>query len=137
MLVQPNSSTIKALEKHLLAHNLSEDSKMTQELAITNSEKPCLVDDDVSHWFQGKAVTVDDEGVYNTVEQKRYYVRDQVIIICIKRETVERIQPPRRMRMYVTARGEPRVRDYYFAGRKKRKPEETQEEEMLYATQIL
>lgn len=39
--------------------------------------------------------------------------------------------------MYVTARGEPRVRDYYFSGRKKRTPEETQEEEMLYAAQIL
>ena len=110
---------------------------MTQEFAITNSEKPCLVDVDVSQWFEGKVLTLDDEGVYYTVEQNRYYVHDQVIIICIKRGTMERIQPPRRMRMYVTARGEPRVRDYYFSGRKKRTPEETQEEEMLYAAQIL
>ena len=76
---------------------------MTQELAITNSEKPCLVDNHVSQWFEGKVLTLDDEGVYYTVERKRYYVHDQVINICIKRGTMERIQPPRRMRMYVTA----------------------------------
>ena len=119
----------------MLTHNPRFAFKM--KLAVTNSEKPCLVDDDVSQWFEGKVLTVDDEGVYYTVERKRYYVHDQVIIICIKRGTMERIQPPRRMRMYVTARGEPRVRDYYFSGRKKRTPEETQEEEMLYAAQIL
>ena len=103
-------------------------------LAITNSESPCLVDDDVSQWLEGKALMLDDEGVYYTVERKTFYVHDQVIIIA---GTMERIKPPRRMRMYVTARGEPRVREYHFSGRKKRTPEETQEEEMLYATQIL
>ena len=120
----------------MLAHNLSVDPKMTQ-LAVANSEKPCLVDDDVSRWFEGKVLTLDDEGVYYTVERKRYYVHDQVIIIAIKRGTMERIQPPRRMRMYVTARGEPRVKEYYFSGRKKTTPEDIRMEEMLYATQIL
>ena len=78
---------------------------------------------------------LDDEGVYYTVERKRYYVHDQVIVIAIKRGNNGAHQPPRRMRMYVTARGEPRVREYYFSGRKKATPEDTQMKEMLYATQ--
>ena len=49
---------LKALEKHLLTHNPRVDNKM--KLAITNSEDPCLVDDDVSLWFEGKALTLDD-----------------------------------------------------------------------------
>ena len=62
---------------------------MTKDLPISNSARPCLVDDDVSHWFEGTALTLDDEGVYFETEQQRFYVHDQVMIIAIKRGTAD------------------------------------------------
>lgn len=105
---------------------------MIKYLPITISEKPCLVDDDISHWFEGRELTLDHDGVYYTVNNHKFYVHDQVMIIAIKRGDQERIQPASRMRLYVKARAEPRVRKYYFSGRRRMPLEEMQEKEMMF-----
>ena len=96
---------------------------MIKELPISNSARPCLVDDDVSHWFEGTALTLDNEGVYFETEQQRFYVHDQVMII--KRGTADSIHPASRMRLYVRSRGDPRVRAYYDLGRRRRTLQQT------------
>ncbi len=102
-----------------------------------NSTKPCVVDDDMLHWFEGRGLTLDHEGVYYTVNAHNFYVHDQVMIIAIKRGDEERIQPASRMRLYVIARAEPRVRKYYFSGRRRTTLEDMQQEEMMFVNQIL
>ena len=64
------------------------------------------------HTGSRASLTLDDEGVYYDVEQKRFYVHDQVVIVAIKRGQMDRIQPAFHMRLFVRSRSNPQVRQY-------------------------
>jgi hypothetical protein len=60
------------------------NTKMTSELLIINSAKPCLVNSEHEKYFKNKILFLDDNGVYYTKNGKKYYIHDQVYLICVK-----------------------------------------------------
>lgn len=86
---------------------------MTASLPIVGHDKPCLIDPDMLPWLVDKTLRLDEEGVYYVIDDQRYYVHDQVMVIAVKQGLKPPLTPKMRMRNYVRARADPDVRRYY------------------------
>lgn len=86
---------------------------MSASLPIIGHDKPCLLDADMIPWFVDKTLQLNDEGVYYTIDDHKYYVHDQVMILAVKQGFKPPLTPKLRMRRFVQARADPDVRRYY------------------------
>ncbi len=64
-------------------------------------------------WFVDKTLRLNEEGVYHVVDDKKYYIHDQVYIVAIKQGLKPPLRPSLRMRRFVRDRADPDVRRYY------------------------
>ena len=83
------------------------------KLPIVGHDHPCLLDVDMVPWFIDKTLYMDDGGMYYTIDGRRYYVQNQVMIVACKQGRKCPLRPKAVMDEWVQMHGDPDVQAYY------------------------
>ena len=87
----------------------------TAEIPVSNSDRPCIVDQMYAIWFQDKTLVLDQDGVFYLKNGRKYYVHDQVMTLAVK-DGLKELPPwgKTKWRLYLRSKCDPDIQKFFI-----------------------